>query len=164
MKVRSIMVTGDNWGTANSIAKEVGIETVIAEAKPEEKAEKVKELQALQWAMVGRMASNDSPALCRRAVCLGMQQLVQATDIAYKQTYLEDLFPEFALKHSYGLLGSCGALFSLSAPDSVYHHAGLLELPIGSNLHVSVVSRAPFLRLKNYRRPKKLENLNIHGI
>jgi Cu+-exporting ATPase len=45
MKVRSIMVTGDNWGTANSIAKEIGIETVIAEAKPEEKAEKVKELQ-----------------------------------------------------------------------------------------------------------------------
>lgn len=45
MKIRSIMVTGDNWGTANSIAKEVGIETVIAEAKPEQKAEKVKELQ-----------------------------------------------------------------------------------------------------------------------
>jgi Cu+-exporting ATPase len=45
MKVRSIMVTGDNWGTAHSIAREVGIETVIAEAKPEHKAEKVKELQ-----------------------------------------------------------------------------------------------------------------------
>ncbi|KAK1313440.1 putative copper-transporting ATPase HMA5 [Acorus calamus] len=40
MKVKSILVTGDNWGTANSIAKEVGIETVIAEAKPEQKAEK----------------------------------------------------------------------------------------------------------------------------
>lgn len=45
MKIKSIMVTGDNWGTAKSIAKEVGIETVIAEAKPEQKAEKVKELQ-----------------------------------------------------------------------------------------------------------------------
>ena len=49
MKVRSIMVTGDNWGTANSIAREVGIEaeSVIAEAKPEQKAEKVKDLQVL---------------------------------------------------------------------------------------------------------------------
>ena len=45
MKVKSIIVTGDNWGTANSIAKEVGIENVIAEAKPEQKAEKVKDLQ-----------------------------------------------------------------------------------------------------------------------
>lgn len=45
MKVKSIVITGDNWGTANAIAKEVGIDTVIAEAKPEHKAEKVKELQ-----------------------------------------------------------------------------------------------------------------------
>ena len=45
MGVKSIMVTGDNWGTANSIAKETEIETVIAEAKPEHKAEKVKDLQ-----------------------------------------------------------------------------------------------------------------------
>ena len=45
MNIKSIMVTGDNWGTANSIAREVGIDSVIAEAKPEQKAEKVKELQ-----------------------------------------------------------------------------------------------------------------------
>ena len=45
MKVKSIMVTGDNWGTANSIAQEVGIEIVVAEAKPEQKAEQVKNLQ-----------------------------------------------------------------------------------------------------------------------
>ena len=45
MKIESIMVTGDNLGTANSIAREVGIETVIAEAKPDHKAEKVKDLQ-----------------------------------------------------------------------------------------------------------------------
>jgi Cu+-exporting ATPase len=47
MKIRSIMVTGDNWGTANSIAREVGIEDVIAEAKPDQKADKVKNLQVL---------------------------------------------------------------------------------------------------------------------
>lgn len=47
MKIRSIMVTGDNWGTANSIAREVGIESVIAEAKPEHKADHVKNLQVL---------------------------------------------------------------------------------------------------------------------
>lgn len=45
MKIRSIIVTGDNWGTANSIARQAGIETVMAEAQPETKATKVKELQ-----------------------------------------------------------------------------------------------------------------------
>ena len=45
MKIRSIVVTGDNWGTANAIAKEVGIETVIAEAKPEDKTKIVKDFQ-----------------------------------------------------------------------------------------------------------------------
>ena len=45
MKIKSVLATGDNWGTANSIARQVGIETVIAEAQPEVKADKVKELQ-----------------------------------------------------------------------------------------------------------------------
>ncbi|KAF3786475.1 putative copper-transporting ATPase [Nymphaea thermarum] len=45
MGIRTIMVTGDNWGTANAVSKELGIDEVIAEAKPDEKAEKIKELQ-----------------------------------------------------------------------------------------------------------------------
>ncbi|KAF6150074.1 hypothetical protein GIB67_002856 [Kingdonia uniflora] len=45
MNIMSIMITGDNWGTANSIAKVVGIETVVTEAKPDQKAESVNELQ-----------------------------------------------------------------------------------------------------------------------
>ena len=45
MKIKSIMVTGDNWGTAHSIARQAGIETVMAEAQPETKATKVKDLQ-----------------------------------------------------------------------------------------------------------------------
>jgi Cu+-exporting ATPase len=45
MGVQSIMVTGDNWGIANAIAREVGIDRVFAETLPQGKAEKVKELQ-----------------------------------------------------------------------------------------------------------------------
>ncbi|KAK8613936.1 hypothetical protein V6N13_122318 [Hibiscus sabdariffa] len=44
MDVRNIMVTGDNMGTASSIARQIGIEIVIAKAKPEQKVDKVKEL------------------------------------------------------------------------------------------------------------------------
>lgn len=48
MGVQSIMVTGDNWGTARAIAKEVGIDSIFAEARPDQKAEKVKELQVFE--------------------------------------------------------------------------------------------------------------------
>jgi P-type Cu+ transporter len=45
MGISSIMVTGDNWATAKSIAKEVGISQVFAEIDPVGKAEKIKDLQ-----------------------------------------------------------------------------------------------------------------------
>lgn len=54
MNVESMIVTGDNWGTANAIAKQVGIDGkyVVAEAKPEQKAEKVKELQVETYSTI----------------------------------------------------------------------------------------------------------------
>ncbi|XP_008238890.1 PREDICTED: probable copper-transporting ATPase HMA5 [Prunus mume] len=94
MKVRSIMVTGDNWGTA--IAKEVGIETDIAEAKPEQKAEKVKELQASGYtvAMVGD-GINDSPALVAADVGMAIEAgtyiAIEAADIVLMKSNLEDV-------------------------------------------------------------------------
>lgn len=47
MKVNVMMVTGDNQVTAKMIAKEAGIEAVIAEAKPAQKANQVKDLHVL---------------------------------------------------------------------------------------------------------------------
>ena len=44
MGIQSIMVTGDNWGTANAIGREVGIDMIFAETKPQGKADKVKDL------------------------------------------------------------------------------------------------------------------------
>ena len=52
MNVKSIMVTGDNWGTAKAIAKEVRIDSIVAEARPDQKAEKVKELQVLEVLLI----------------------------------------------------------------------------------------------------------------
>lgn len=68
-----IMLTGDREEAARTVAEEVGIETVIAGVKPDEKAEQIALLQAkgLTVAMVGD-GINDAAALSRADVGLAM--------------------------------------------------------------------------------------------
>ncbi|PNT53816.1 hypothetical protein POPTR_001G105800v4 [Populus trichocarpa] len=180
MKVRSIMVTGDNSGTANSIAKEVGIETVIAEAKPEQKAEKVKELQAAGYivAMVGD-GINDSPALVAAdvgmAIGAGTDIAIEAADIVLMKSNLEDVITAIDLSRKtfsrirlnyiwalgYNLLGipiAGGVLF----PGTGFRLPPWIAGAAMAASSVSVVVCS--LLLKNYRRPKMLEHLDIGGI
>ena len=67
--VEVAMLTGDNQATAERIAKELGIDTVIADVLPGQKADKIKELQT-QGKKVGMVGDgvNDAPALTQAEV------------------------------------------------------------------------------------------------
>ncbi|MCG7419214.1 copper-translocating P-type ATPase [Macrococcus epidermidis] len=108
--IKAIMLTGDNQKVANYVAEQIGIDEVYAEVMPNEKADKVTEIQerGLVVAMTGD-GINDAPALTKAdvgiAVGAGTDIAMDSADIVLVDSNPKDILAIFSLsKRTYNKL------------------------------------------------------------
>ncbi|CAI5502248.1 unnamed protein product [Closterium sp. Naga37s-1] len=180
MGMRTVMVTGDNWGSGRAVGRAVGIEgdDVVAEALPADKAAFVRKVQGegKQVAMVGD-GVNDSPALVAAdvgiAIGAGTDIAIEAADIVLMRSSLEDVATAIDLARTalrrirlnyvwafgYNVTGipiAAGVLFPTALRFRLPPWVAGAAMALSS---VSVVCSSLLLRL--YRRPRKLDLIKL---
>ncbi|XP_021737198.1 copper-transporting ATPase RAN1-like [Chenopodium quinoa] len=177
MGIRPVMVTGDNWRTAQAVAKEVGIHDVRAEVMPAGKAEVVRSFQrnGSVVAMVGD-GINDSPALAAAdvgmAIGAGTDVAIEAADYVLMRSNLEDVitaidlskktFSRIRLNYIFAMAYN---VIAIPVAAGVFYPSIKLSLPpwvAGACMALSSVSVVcSSLLLRMYKKPRLTSILEI---
>jgi Cu2+-exporting ATPase len=105
MGVRTVMLTGDQAKTAAAVARQVGVDEVVAGVLPSQKEQKVRELQGQghKVAMVGD-GINDAPALARAdvgiAIGAGTDVAISSADVVLMHSDPADVATAIELSHA----------------------------------------------------------------